>query len=168
MDCLLVRHGIAVEPQEWDGPEARRPLTAKGAEKVREAAEGLVRLDIQPTHVAASPFTRTRQTAEILREALRFSPEMIRWNELLSDAPPHLLFERLAKMPKDACVLCVGHEPHLSAAAGLMIAGGPVSGLVFKKGGACFMHFEGMVKPGEASLRWWLMPMQLRALGRSE
>jgi hypothetical protein len=49
-----------------------------------------------------------------------------------------------------------------------MIAGGPVSGLVFKKGGACFMHFEGMVKPGEASLRWWLMPMQLRALGRSE
>ena len=96
MDCILFRHGIAVEPQEWDGPEARRPLTAKGAEKVREAAEGLVRLDIEPTHVASSPFTRTRQTAEILREVLRFSPEMIRWNELLSDAPPHLLFERLA------------------------------------------------------------------------
>ena len=167
MDCILFRHGIAVEAQEWVGPEARRPLTAKGAEKVREAAEGLIRLDIQPTHVVSSPFLRTGQTAEILREVLRFSPEMIRWNELLSDAPPHLLFERLAKLPKDACVLCVGHEPHLSAAAGLMIAGGLVSGLVFKKGGACSIRFEGTVKPGEGLLRWWLMPMQLRALGKS-
>lgn len=167
MDCILFRHGIAVEPQEWDGPEARRPLTAKGAEKVREAAEGLIRLDIQPTHVVSSPFLRTGQTADILREVLRFSPEMIRWNELLSDAPPHLLFERLVKLPKDACVLCVGHEPHLSAAAGLMIAGGLVSGLVFKKGGACSIRFEGTVKPGEGLLRWWLMPMQLRALGKS-
>jgi phosphohistidine phosphatase len=167
MDCILFRHGIAVEPQEWDGPEARRPLTAKGAEKVREAAEGLIRLDIQPTHVVSSPFLRTGQTAEILRKVLRFSPEMTRWNELLSDAPPHLLFERLAKLPKDACVLCVGHEPHLSAAAGLMIAGGPVSGLVFKKGGACSVRFERTVKPGEGTLRWWLMPMQLRALGKS-
>jgi phosphohistidine phosphatase len=167
MDCILFRHGIAVEPQEWDGPEARRPLTAKGAEKVREAAEGLIRLDIQPTHVVSSPFLRTGQTAEILREVLRFSPEMIRWNELLSDAPPHLLFERLGKLPKDACVLCVGHEPHLSAAAGLMIAGGLVSGRVFKKGGACSIRFEGTVKPGEGLLRWWLMPMQLRALGKS-
>lgn len=167
MDCILFRHGIAVEPQEWDGSEARRPLTSKGAEKVREAAEGLIRLDIHPTHVVSSPFLRTGQTAEILREALRFSPEMMRWNELLSDAPPHHLFERLAKLPKDACVLCVGHEPHLSAAAGLMIAGAPVSGLVFKKGGACFIRFERTVKPGEGLLRWWLMPMQLRALGQS-
>jgi phosphohistidine phosphatase len=167
MECILFRHGIAVEPQEWDGPEARRPLTAKGAEKVREAAEGLIRLDIQPTHVVSSPFQRTGQTAQILREVLRFSPEMIRWNELLSDAPPLLLFERLAKLPKDACVLCVGHEPHLSAAAGLMIAAGPVAGLVFKKGGACSIRFETTVKPGEGLLRWWLMPMQLRALGQS-
>ncbi|WP_447986762.1 SixA phosphatase family protein [Nitrospira sp. Nam74] len=167
MDCILFRHGIAVEPQDWDGPEARRPLTPKGAEKVREAAEGLIRLDIQPTHIASSPFLRTGQTAEILGEVLRFTPEIARWNELLSDAPPHLLFERLAKLPKDACVLCVGHEPHLSAAAGLMIAGSPVSGLLFKKGGACSVRFERTVKPGEGLLRWWLMPMQLRALGQS-
>ena len=167
MECILFRHGIAVEPQEWDGQEPRRPLTPKGAEKVREAAEGLVRLDIRPTHIVSSPFLRTGQTAEILREVLRLPSAMIRWNELLSDAPPRLLFERLAKLPEDACVICVGHEPHLSAAAGLMIAGGPVAGLVFKKGGACCVRFETTVKPGEGQLRWWLMPMQLRALGQS-
>jgi len=167
MECILFRHGIAVEPQEWDGAEARRPLTAKGQEKVREAAEGLLHLDVQPTHVVSSPFVRTGQTAEILREALGFSQEVRRWNELLSDAPPHDLFDRLGKLPKDACVLCIGHEPHLSAAAGLMIAGAPVSGLVFKKGGACSIRFETTVKPGDGLLRWWLMPMQLRALGQS-
>jgi phosphohistidine phosphatase len=167
MDCILFRHGIAVEPQDWDGPEARRPLTAKGADKVREAADGLIRLDIEPTHLIASPFVRAGQTAEILREAFRSSPEITQWNELLPDAPPHLLFDRLAKLHQDACVICVGHEPHLSAAAGLMMSGGPVPGLVFKKSGACCLRFERMVKPGEAVLRWWLMPAQLRALGKS-
>lgn len=167
MDCILFRHGIAVDPQDWDGPEPKRPLTPRGSEKVREAAEGFVRLDIQPTHIASSPFMRTGQTAEILRDVLRLSPEMMRWNELLSDAPPHLLFERLAKLPKESCVICVGHEPHLSAAASLMIAGRPVPGLVFKKGGGCCIRFERTVKPGDGQLRWWLMPMQLRALGQS-
>ncbi|HKN86984.1 MAG TPA: hypothetical protein VJV04_09010, partial [Nitrospiraceae bacterium] len=87
------------------------------------------------------------------------------WTELLPDAPPRLAFDRLVKLPEGSCVLCVGHEPHLSAAAGLMIGGGPVSGLVFKKGGACSIRFDGTVKSGEGTLRWWLMPMQLRALG---
>jgi phosphohistidine phosphatase len=167
MDCILFRHGIAVEPQEWDGPEARRPLTAKGAEKVREAAQGLLRLDIEPTHIMSSPFLRASQTAEILCDVFQLSIGIARWTELLPDAPPHLLFERLVKS-KDACIVCVGHEPHLSAAAGLMIAGGPVSGFVFKKSGACCVRFETAVKSGEATLRWWLTPTQLRALGRSE
>lgn len=165
MDCILFRHGIAVEPQEWDGPEARRPLTAKGSEKVREAALGLLRLNMAPTHIVSSPFLRGGQTAEILREVLHDSLGISRWTELLPDAPPRLLFDRLVKLPEDSCVLCVGHEPHLSAAAGLMVAGGAVSGLVFKKGGACSIRFDGPVKAGEGSLRWWLMPMQLRALG---
>ena len=165
MDCLLFRHGIAVEPQECDGPEARRPLTAKGTEKVRQAAQGLLRMDMAPTHIASSPFVRAGQTAEILRDVLHESIGISRWTELLPDAPPRLLFDRLVKFPEDSCVLCVGHEPHLSAVAGLMIAGGLVSGLVFKKGGACLIRFDGTVKPGEGALRWWLMPMQLRALG---
>ena len=30
MQCILVRHGIAVEPDEWEGVEENRPLTEKG------------------------------------------------------------------------------------------------------------------------------------------
>ena len=34
MDCVLVRHGIAVERDEWEGYEADRPLTESGAKRV--------------------------------------------------------------------------------------------------------------------------------------
>ncbi|MBI5672864.1 MAG: histidine phosphatase family protein, partial [Nitrospirae bacterium] len=50
MDCILVRHGIAVEPDEWEGAEENRPLTEKGKRRARQAAEGLAALDCKPTH----------------------------------------------------------------------------------------------------------------------
>ena len=51
MDCVLLRHGIAVERDEWEGPDGDRPLTEHGAKRVRQVAAGLSRLDVQPTHV---------------------------------------------------------------------------------------------------------------------
>jgi hypothetical protein len=30
MECILVRHGIAVERDEWEGAEENRPLTERG------------------------------------------------------------------------------------------------------------------------------------------
>jgi len=55
MDCLLLRHGIAVERDEWEGPDADRPLTERGAKRVAQVAGGLKRLDVQPTPVLSSP-----------------------------------------------------------------------------------------------------------------
>ena len=42
MECILFRHGIAVERADWDGEENLRPLTPKGVDKTREAASGLL------------------------------------------------------------------------------------------------------------------------------
>jgi phosphohistidine phosphatase len=50
MDCVLLRHGIAVERDEWGGPDGDRPLT----ERVAQVGAGLIRLDVQPTHVLSS------------------------------------------------------------------------------------------------------------------
>lgn len=166
MDCILFRHGIARDIQDWDGAESKRPLTPHGEEKAREAAKGLIALEVEPTHLFSSPYVRAFQTAECIRDVLELSFLIKRCNDLLPDAPPYLLFDRLSALPPDACTICVGHEPHLSAAAGLMLGAGPIAGLAFKKAGACCIRFEGAVKPGEGILRWWLMPMQLRALGK--
>ena len=71
MDCLLLRHGIAVERDEWEGSDADRPLTERGAKRVMRVAAGLNRLDVQPTHVFSSPLIRAIETAKIAHRALR-------------------------------------------------------------------------------------------------
>ena len=46
MDCVLLRHGIAVERDEWEGAEADRPLTERGAKRVAQVVAGLNRLGV--------------------------------------------------------------------------------------------------------------------------
>ncbi len=164
MDCILFRHGIAVDREDWDGEEAQRPLTREGEEKTHQAAAGLLRLDIVPTHVLSSPLTRALATAKIVAAVLGFRSELRRCDELLPNAPPEKLFPALASLPEDAWVICVGHEPHLGQTAGVMLFATPVEGLSLKKAGACCIRFDAVPKPGAGALRWWLTPAQLRLL----
>lgn len=164
MECILFRHGIAMDREEWKGPDSQRPLTAKGAAKTRQAAAGLVRQGITPTHVVSSPYVRARETAKLVRDAFGVREEIQVCDELLPDSPPDKLLVLLSSLPQDACVICVGHEPHLGEAAGLILFGEPVPGLSFKKAGACSFHFDSAPKAGRGVLKWWLTPSQLRGL----
>jgi phosphohistidine phosphatase len=65
MECILFRHGIAVERADWDGEESLRPLTPKGAEKTREAAAGLLRLELEPGYLWTSPLARGNCSAHV-------------------------------------------------------------------------------------------------------
>ena len=166
MDCILFRHGIAADREEWEGPDTKRPLTPKGMEKTATAAEGLACLEIQPSHLLSSPLTRAVQTAKIVQEILGLPFEIQVSEELRPEAPPARLIDILARLPKDASIIVVGHQPHLGYVAGLSLFGGPVMGLELKKAGACCIRFDGAVKPGEGVLRWWLMPSHLRQLAK--
>lgn len=168
MDCLLFRHGIAVPPQEWRGRESDRPLTKEGHAKTRKAAEGLRRLEIQPTHILCSPLARARETAEIAGEVLGVEAKIQLHPELVFDQSPLLLFPLLRALPPEATALCVGHEPHLGQTAALMVSGKACPGLSLKKAGACLISFEREVKPGWGSLEWWIPPAQLRMLGKGD
>jgi len=166
MDCVLFRHGIAVDRAAWTGAEAERPLTPKGAAKVREGAAGLLQLGLTPTHILSSPLVRAVETATMIRAAIEARPEIRICDELVPDAPPDKLLPLLDTLPDDACVICVGHEPHLGETAGVLLFGQPVAGLSLKKAGACCIRFEGPAKAGQGMLRWWLTPSQLRNLAR--
>jgi len=167
MECILFRHGIAADHEKWDGPDSQRPLTPKGADKTRQAAAGLLHMEVTPTHLLTSPYVRARETAKLVRDALEFHPEIQVCDELLPTSPPDKLMVLLNSLPQDACVICVGHEPHLGEAAGLSVFGEPVPGLSLKKAGACCLFFEELPRAGKGILRWWLTPSQLRGLGRS-
>lgn len=166
MDCILFRHGIAMDPSDWGGPEPERPLTARGMEKTKKAVAGLLALGVGPTHLLTSPFIRARDTAKLIREGLSRRIELQERDELLPDAQPDELVSLLDSFSSEACVICVGHEPHLGKFAGWLLFGKPTSGLALKKAGACCVSFEGAPKPGQGQLRWWLTPAQLRQLGR--
>src|SRR5690242_19061749 len=88
MDCILIRHGIAAERGEWEGSDADRPLTERGAKRVAQVASGLKWLEVQPTHIFSSPFVRAVETAEMLQASLDVKITVQRVNELLPDAPP--------------------------------------------------------------------------------
>ena len=164
MNCLLLRHGIAVSSEEWNGSERERPLTNEGITKTEQVAAGLKRIGMKPTHLLCSPLIRTQQTAEIAKEALQIKATIQLCPELVYDQSPMLLFPILQSLPQDAFVMCVGHEPHLGQTATLMIFGKTSSGLSVKKAGGCLISFDGNVGVGRGNLEWWMAPAQLRAL----
>jgi phosphohistidine phosphatase len=165
MNCILFRHGIAVERDEWKGADGDRPLTEKGKQRVREVATGLSRLDVQPTHVLSSPLIRAIETAKIAHRSLRVRSAVQIVDALLPDAPPDRLLSILHDLPPESCVLCVGHEPHLGLAAAVLLTGKPSQAFPFKKAGACLIELSVPVKPGRGVLRWWLPPSLLRDRG---
>lgn len=166
MDCILMRHGIAVERDEWEGPDADRPLTERGAKRVAQAAEGLRRLGVQSMHILSSPLARAIETAKIAHNSLQVRSVIQIVDALLPDAPPHHLLRILHGLQPDSCVMCIGHEPQLGMAASVLLSGRPSRSFPFKKAGACLIELPVMPKAGQGVLRWWLPPSQLRAIGK--
>ena len=164
MDCLLFRHGIAYDREDWRGNEHNRPLTDKGLVRTRQSSKGLLTLGCIPTLILSSPLTRAQQTAKIARSLIPATPPLRICQELNPEVPPRALIALLNTLSSDAVVLCVGHEPHLSATAGILLTGKLCKGLSLKKAGACLLHLEGSVRPAKGRLEWWLTASQLRAL----
>ena len=166
MDCVFLRHGIAVERDEWEGSDADRPLTERGAKRVAQAATGLSRLHVQPTHVLSSPLIRAIETAKIVHSSLRVRSAIQIVDELLPDAPPNRFLSILHNLPPESCVVCIGHEPQLGMVASVLLSGRATASFPLKKAGACLIELSVPAKPGRGVLRWWLTPSQLKAMGK--
>ncbi|MBX3303299.1 MAG: histidine phosphatase family protein [Nitrospira sp.] len=166
MECILVRHGIAVERDEWEGTEENRPLTDRGKKRVRQAAAGLAALDCKPTHLLTSPFVRAYDTARLVRAVVCPSVKVETREELAVGAKPEQLVHVLQTLPSDAVVLCVGHEPFLGELVSLLLCGKMLPNFPLKKAGAVCVEVAGRIKAGQCRLRWWFPPVQLRVLGK--
>ena len=120
MNCVLIRHGIEVDREEWDGPDSDRPLTERGTKRVSQVAAGLKWLEVQPTYIFSSPLVRALETADILQASMSIPSAIKRVDELLPDANPERLLALFRDLPPECCALCVGHEPHLGLTASAM------------------------------------------------
>ena len=113
--------------------------------------------------LATSPLTRAVQTAEIVAEA--YDGLRLEHADSLGTGDGQAFLEWLGECGPDEVVAAVGHEPHMSDWAAWMLTGAWHDFAVVKKGSAMLLEFPGPMKPGTASLHWFLAPAQLRRLG---
>jgi phosphohistidine phosphatase len=163
---LIVRHGPAGDREEWERAgkdDSLRPLTPKGKKEVRKAAAGLARLVPDLDVIATSPWTRARQTAELVNK--EYGSEIEEVEELTSDHRPEELESWLGEQAGRAAIALVGHEPYLGLLVGYLLTGKSVSFVDLKKGGASLIEMEQPSRPGTGCLEWLLSDRELRRLG---
>lgn len=158
----LVRHGIAAERGDDWPDDAKRPLTSKGAARMREIAAGLRELGVEIDVVLTSPLVRAKQTAELLVEGLKPAPSLNVVSALAPGIPPEKTAEALESVRKAGAIALVGHEPDLGQFAAWLI--GAKAPLPFKKGGVCRIDMPAAGGHGAGQLVWFATPKMLRAL----
>ncbi len=156
MRILLVRHGPAVDPYATSTDEARW-LTEAGRRRVRNVAKALAELGLEPSIVFTSPFVRAVQTAEVLASGQpRFEGpiEVVRALAPEQGSTAQALAP-LERVPDDALVFVVGHEPKIRALAAQLsgVAGFPG----FQAGAACLITRDA----GSGRFEWMLDPETL-------
>jgi len=104
MTLWVLRHGEAVPYGSC--PDSERALTEHGR---KEALSSAAQLIGQPlTAIYASPYLRAQQTAQIVREALGFEPEIRTVDWLKPESDPDKVTDQLVSVSN---VLLVSHNP---------------------------------------------------------
>lgn len=165
MELYFLRHAIAVARGSAGYPDDDRPLTDEGIAKMRQAAKGIARLVDDFDLIAASPLRRAHTTAEIVIGELNRG-SVSTCDALLPGADPDALWSFLREHRNKKRILLVGHEPHLSKTASLLL-GSARPLMEFRKGGMCRIDLEALPPRGHGILLWHLTPKQLRQLAES-
>lgn len=158
MQIWLVRHAVAAEREEFDGPDEDRPLTSKGERQFRGFMEWLADQTAKPAVIVTSPLVRAVQTAEIARKGLGLKKKDVTTSTLLSPgAEPRALIElaRQSSASIVSTVALVGHEPDLGHALSAFIGGGAN---IFGKGFVAAIDFPEEPSLGAGRLSWFVGP----------
>jgi len=167
MRLLVVRHAIAEDREAFarsHKDDSTRPLTPDGRRKMERAALGLKELVPELDVLAASPYKRAIETAEIISAAFGgLSVERV--PDLAPGAGVDRVVSWLADRHARGSVAVVGHEPDLGQLVCALLASTNGPFLELRKGAACLLELAGPVTRGAATLDWFLGPKHLRLLG---
>jgi len=105
MKLWVLRHGEA-EPHGSRPHDSERVLTAHGREQVLRSAALLIGQPL--TAIYASPYLRAQETAQLVRDALGFEPEIRTVEWLTPETDPDKVAEQLVSVSN---VLLVSHNP---------------------------------------------------------
>jgi phosphohistidine phosphatase len=166
MNIYILRHGIAVERDEWESKnDAERALTAEGKKQLRKTCRAMEKMKLDFNLILSSPYMRARRTAEIVADKLNLKKRLKFSGELQPDGNAKNFFRQLNNLkPAPESILLVGHEPYLSRTISLLISGNENAAVDFKKGGLCKLEV-GKLRTGKcATLAWLLTPKQMKLM----
>jgi phosphohistidine phosphatase len=158
MEIWLLRHAVA-EDRSVSGRDPDRTLTEDGHRRARDVARGLAALEPGIELVLCSPYARARQTAEPVARALKLTAKLRETRALEPERDPDDVLVEIREAGVES-VLLVGHEPHMGALLGRLVAGRPGLVIPMKKAALARLSWEGS---GQATLRA-LLPA--RVMGR--
>ncbi len=147
MEIYLVRHGIAEDFAEND---AARRLTAEGIAKTTRVAKGFAKRVPDVDLIIHSPYKRAKETAKIFAEF--YPAAMLKEGKGLTPLDKARSALPLLSEAHGKRVMLVGHEPHMSSLASLLITGSERPVLEFRKAG-----IAGIACPGGDLLGCYLM-----------
>lgn len=150
MRLYLIQHGNPVSKEK----DPDRPLSEQGTQDVKKTAEFLGKRGISVEEVVHSGKTRARQTAEFMTAGINPDAEILKKDGLAPMDAPEILAEYLKDREKD--LMIVGHLPHLSKLASLLVSGMDTVPVVsFQQGGVVCLERE---KEGGWTVHWMLVP----------
>jgi phosphohistidine phosphatase len=167
MDLYLLRHTDAMDLAAVPGArDEARPLSPSGETKADRINRAFRRLKLSFDLILSSPAVRARQTAERVSKQLGVPAKVRLTPNLGLRADPGAIIAELSRVrPAPQQVLLVGHEPHLSRLASLLLAGdGKLLSLRMKRGGLCRLSVADLVAGRCAGLEWLLSPRLFRRI----
>ena len=153
MFIYIARHAWAGERGDPQWPDdSLRELTPDGIERYTKVVQALAARGFGPARIATSPYTRCRQTAEIVAKYVDGQPtiEELEALEPGSDLVPLLEWSR-AQGDVDTC--WVGHSPDVERLAADLI-GDNAARIRFAKGAVAAISFESDINSGAGELYW--------------
>jgi phosphohistidine phosphatase len=127
VEVFLIRHAAAVD-ETLAIRDPHRQLTPAGREQAKSLGDRLRWHDCHPTHIWTSPLVRAVQTAELVAAGLQLPTAVDVLPALAPGESARAVVAAIGKLPADAHVLLVGHEPGLSG-VGALLAGHEVGAL---------------------------------------
>ncbi len=120
VEVFLIRHAAAVD-ETLELRDPFRHLTPAGRDQAKSLGDRLRWHDCLPTHFWTSPLVRAVQTAELVAAGLQLPISVDVLPALAPGESVRTVLATLNKLPADAHVVLVGHEPGMSGIGALLL-----------------------------------------------
>lgn len=154
MQIWLVRHALAVEAHEFDGPDSARPLTEKGRRRFQSLCESMRKWTDGPTRIITSPYVRAVETAMLLTDGFGLKRKDLITDPEVGPGTTARSLVMAAVATGGKRIAFVGHQPDLSVNCSALMGGGQIH---FGKGCIAALEFNELAV-GSGQLLWFLGP----------